>query len=944
MRQERIETWYTTAFSSVVAAVVGSSRRRRSQQAVRRPSASRTLLDWRAFPRRLRRAFRGLRRRTTTTPLAPRCRLRSTARCQAETPSMLSTTHDLEVTYDSLLSCMPSLPPPIKRLADTRKPYYQPPRKVLPPVSVLGNRRSRNSTNTCSPQDSFAKSADPASRNSFRGSLMKAAPEEYKEDHLPISRSRLSIEEHVVNLVSDAHEGDGFSDCDSQHDSQDMGSIQRNQLPRKSQYRRLHSQGTIQLTDSRYSIASLVNSEFSAAPGSKAGSRVSSMHDLPAATELMGHQRSIDSTRSAGTTGSSESPTPTRGPEGWSRKTLKPDAGRRSRKSAVRFSKTKRPTTHEEPPEGHRELQTTSLEEVGSPFRGKSIFKHSKTARITKIKASASSKLLKAKKVQERELLQRQFSALPGDEAAALTQVFQRFDRDFSGSLEAHEVVEALAELGLRGCNSQEKREIIRICAEETKSWSVKYRDDSADDDLAAQSGQICVDLLYFAMKVVPQVRERLLELQAGETLMQFYLHDKDGTGKQTVSQCIELARSLGLDQRLMEHELKARRRNHAHDAAVGVDEFQLYVTRCREHTHRLVKTRERALQEEYELDEGTFAECRQDIVSLFETFCRYKQHDGKLLSDQVVPVMREFGLQPCTPELRQQVQDMLDNEVDIIGKEFTFQEFIRFFGSVRDLMVKHRSSLLEQEFERYDRDKSGTLSVPEISAILVDTDCAPVNKKEQEEMGLLIEAVDRNGDGLIDYSEFLLLVQRIDEKIRGLRFEEEVEHALTLGFSDSQLRDLRWVFDSIDTDGSGRLDKSEVRIGLAKMDKKVSQQAFDAAFDRLDMDGSGELDFIEFLDFMQLMRDGEGVFGDDTQKLATKARFLDASVLRRVLEHFRLSKSYLTSLIKEELVELFCNCFQLNPNANLSAELNINSVGDLFKLAKKVGEQTSAR
>merc|ERR1712146_713045 len=86
----------------------------------------------------------------------------------------------------------------------------------------------------------------------------------------------------------------------------------------------------------------------------------------------------------------------------------------------------------------------------------------------------------------------------------------------------------------------------------------------------------------------------------------------------------------------------------------------------------------------------------------------------------------------------------------------------------------------------------------------------------------------------------------------------------------------------------------------------------------------------------MQLMRDGEGIFAEDSQKLQSRARFFDAQLLRRVLENFRLSKSYLNSLSREELVGIFCNLFEVDQNANLNVELNINCVGDLFRVAKK--------
>merc|ERR1712232_523511 len=97
--------------------------------------------------------------------------------------------------------------------------------------------------------------------------------------------------------------------------------------------------------------------------------------------------------------------------------------------------------------------------------------------------------------------------------------------------------------------------------------------------------------------------------------------------------------------------------------------------------------------------------------------------------------------------------------------------------------------------------------------------------------------------------------------KLRSMRYEEEAEYAQSIGFDDAGLRELRWIFESLDSDGSGQLDGQELRTAFSMMQLNVSQEVFESAFTALDADRSGELSFREFLDLMRLMRDSEGMF-----------------------------------------------------------------------------------
>merc|ERR1712151_379212 len=192
------------------------------------------------------------------------------------------------------------------------------------------------------------------------------------------------------------------------------------------------------------------------------------------------------------------------------------------------------------------------------------------------------------------------------------------------------------------------------------------------------------------------------------------------------------------------------------------------------------------------------------------------------------------------------------------MGGEFNFKEFLVIVKSIRDYRQDRIRDEQRRSFEFYDKDKGGDLSVAEISMLLSDLGIAPRNRMEQEELALMIHAADEDGSGTIDFEEFQDLSQRIDEKLKQMRYEKEIDLAMANGFTEFQMRDFRWAFDRLDEDGSEHLCALEVQSVLNLMQRNIPAETFEFYFKQLDQDESGELDFLEFLEFMRLMRDGE--------------------------------------------------------------------------------------
>jgi Ca2+-binding EF-hand superfamily protein len=96
-----------------------------------------------------------------------------------------------------------------------------------------------------------------------------------------------------------------------------------------------------------------------------------------------------------------------------------------------------------------------------------------------------------------------------------------------------------------------------------------------------------------------------------------------------------------------------------------------------------------------------------------------------------------------------------------------------------------------------------------------------------------MISAVDDNGDHEIDFGEFLTLMKsRIGERD-----------------PEKELRDAFAVFDA---DGSGSIDRKELKRLMKKLGQALTEGELDAMMAEVDVNGDGEISFEEFKELMQ--------------------------------------------------------------------------------------------
>lgn len=160
-----------------------------------------------------------------------------------------------------------------------------------------------------------------------------------------------------------------------------------------------------------------------------------------------------------------------------------------------------------------------------------------------------------------------------------------------------------------------------------------------------------------------------------------------------------------------------------------------------------------------------------------------------------------------------------------------------------------HERELAHQQFDHYDVDKSGSISAKELLQLL-QTLGEPITLKQVEEC---IQKVDRNGNGEVEFEEFLMILKQQQEKN-----PYAASLQLALVFGPKELTNLKKQFMKLDVDGSGFIDEHEIQLLIKQLGRNVDEFDVKALLQEADQDGSGSIGFNEFLQIVATMIQGQ--------------------------------------------------------------------------------------
>ncbi|CAJ2631497.1 unnamed protein product [Trifolium pratense] len=144
----------------------------------------------------------------------------------------------------------------------------------------------------------------------------------------------------------------------------------------------------------------------------------------------------------------------------------------------------------------------------------------------------------------------------------------------------------------------------------------------------------------------------------------------------------------------------------------------------------------------------------REEQISEFlEDFSHLdKNGDGCITIEELGTAMRSLGENPTLEELQ-----IMVNEVDTDGNgTIEFGEFLNFMA--RKMKETEAEDELKEAFWVFDKDKDGYISPNELRSVLRIIG----EKVTEEELEQMIKTADLDGDGLIDYQEFVRIMLHV--------------------------------------------------------------------------------------------------------------------------------------------------------------------------------------
>ena len=156
----------------------------------------------------------------------------------------------------------------------------------------------------------------------------------------------------------------------------------------------------------------------------------------------------------------------------------------------------------------------------------------------------------------------------------------------------------------------------------------------------------------------------------------------------------------------------------------------------------------------------------------------------------------------------------------------------------------------LKNCFDLFDSKKQTFLSADDLDEILRAMGFRP----SAEELKAILEEIDEDGSGEIEFAEFCQLCAKFlveDPDIETLKRELKAAFRFFRKITISLLFLIINFFRIYDKNGEGFITMDTLRGLISELLQPLTQEELDGIIDELDEDGSGTMDFDEFCEMM---------------------------------------------------------------------------------------------
>ena len=148
--------------------------------------------------------------------------------------------------------------------------------------------------------------------------------------------------------------------------------------------------------------------------------------------------------------------------------------------------------------------------------------------------------------------------------------------------------------------------------------------------------------------------------------------------------------------------------------------------------------------------------------------------------------------------------------------------------NSVIDNLTDEQIIEFREAFQAFDKDGNGSITTRELGTVMRSLG----QNLSEAEIKEMIDIVDEDKNGTIDFQEFLHLMAR---KMKIIDKEEELLDALNI----------------LDKDGSGKISKYELRYIIMKTNSEMTGDEIEELIKTIGVDEDGNIEIQDFIDIL---------------------------------------------------------------------------------------------